>query len=80
MRRCGRGESGPSELRVPIHHRRDERKDQGCRALRRSFALDDIPLGTYPLEAWHATLGTVTPSVTVDPKGVAEVMLEMTKR
>ena len=45
-----------------------------------SFALDDVPPGTYTLEAWHETLGTVTHSVTVSPKGVADVMLEMTKR
>ena len=29
------------------------------------FALQDVPAGTYTIEAWHETLGTQTQSVTV---------------
>jgi hypothetical protein len=42
-----------------------------------SFALTDVPPGKYTLEAWHETLGTVTQSVTVQPAGIVEVMLDL---
>jgi hypothetical protein len=45
-----------------------------------AYTLDDVPPGTYNLEAWHETLGKVTRTVTVPPKGVVEATLEMTKR
>lgn len=43
------------------------------------FALDDVPPGTYTLEAWHETLGTVRRSVTVPAHGVLDVTLDMTR-
>lgn len=45
-----------------------------------AFALENVPPGTYTLEAWHETLGTITRSVTVAPRDVLEITLEMTKR
>lgn len=45
-----------------------------------AFALENAPPGTYTLEAWHETLGTITRSVTITPRDVLEVTLEMTKR
>ena len=38
-----------------------------------SFSLKGLPPGTYTLEAWHETLGTMTQSVTVGPKETKEV-------
>jgi hypothetical protein len=31
-----------------------------------SFALSDVPPGTYTVEIWHAELGTQTATVTVE--------------
>ena len=42
------------------------------------FSLEEIPPGTYTLEAWHETLGTITRAVTVEPNGVLDVTLDMT--
>lgn len=36
-----------------------------------SFEIDDVPPGTYTVEAWHEKLGTKTMEVTVEPKGEA---------
>jgi hypothetical protein len=44
------------------------------------FALRDVPPGDYTIEAWHEALGTVTRKVTVKPKDIAQITLEMTKR
>jgi hypothetical protein len=44
-----------------------------------AFALDDVPPGTYTLEAWHETLGTVRRTVTVPARGVLDVTLDMTR-
>ncbi len=44
-----------------------------------AFSLDDVPPGTYTLEAWHETLGTVTRRVTVAPRSALDVTLEMSK-
>jgi plastocyanin len=38
-----------------------------------SFSLKGLPPGTYTLEAWHETLGTMTQSVTVGAKESKEV-------
>ncbi len=38
-----------------------------------AFALKGLPPGTYTVEAWHETLGTMTQSVTVGPKETKEV-------
>jgi carboxypeptidase family protein len=45
-----------------------------------SFTLTDVPAGDYTLAVWHESLGTVTRKVSVAPKGVAAVTIEMTKR
>jgi hypothetical protein len=42
------------------------------------FAIENIPPGTYTLEAWHETLGTIARTVIVPPRGVLDVTLEMT--
>ena len=33
-----------------------------------AFELEDVPPGTYTIEAWHEKLGTQTQSVTIAPK------------
>ena len=38
-----------------------------------SFALNGLPPGTYTVEAWHESLGTMTQSVTVGAKETKEV-------
>jgi plastocyanin len=38
-----------------------------------SFSLKGLPPGTYTLEAWHETLGTMTQSVTVGAKETKDV-------
>ena len=38
-----------------------------------SFSLKGLPPGTYTVEAWHETLGTMTQSVTVGAKETKEV-------
>jgi hypothetical protein len=45
-----------------------------------AFVLDDVPPGDYTLEAWHESLGKITRTVTVTPRGTIAVTLEMTKR
>lgn len=45
-----------------------------------TFALDDVPPGNYTLEAWHETLGKVSRKITLDPKSVVDVTLEMSRR
>jgi hypothetical protein len=47
---------------------------------RGSFALADVPPGTYRLELWHETLGTRSQSVTVSPHERVDLTLEMAKR
>lgn len=42
-----------------------------------SFTLTDVPPGTYTLEAWHETLGTLTRPVTLEPNGRLDVTLDM---
>jgi hypothetical protein len=43
-----------------------------------AFTLTDVPAGTYTLEAWHESLGTISRRVTVAPKSMLDVKLEMT--
>lgn len=45
-----------------------------------TFALDDVPPGTYRLELWHESLGKRSQSVTVKPKERVALTLEMAKR
>ena len=45
-----------------------------------SFALADVPPGTYRLELWHESLGTRSQSVTVAPQQRVMLTLEMAKR
>lgn len=45
-----------------------------------AFQLSDVPPGDYTIEAWHEALGKVTRKVTVGPKAVSEITLEMTRR
>jgi hypothetical protein len=45
-----------------------------------AFVLDDVPPGTYRLEAWHETLGTLAQAVTITPKEHVTLTLEMAKR
>ncbi len=40
-----------------------------------SFALTDVPPGTYTLTAWHETLGRKDQPVTLAPRGTAEVAI-----
>lgn len=44
-----------------------------------SFAIKDVPPGTYTVKAWHPTLGLKETKVTVPAKGVSEVKFEFTK-
>lgn len=44
-----------------------------------SFNLNDVPPGTYTLEAWHETLGTLARPVTVTPSGRVDLTLDMTQ-
>ena len=44
-----------------------------------AFTLGDVPPGTYTLEAWHESLGKVSRKVTVAPKSLLDVQLEMTR-
>lgn len=41
-----------------------------------TFALADVPPGTYTLKAWHEVLGTETREVTVRPAAATEVAFE----
>jgi plastocyanin len=41
-----------------------------------SFTLDNVPPGTYTLEAWHERYGVTTQQVTIDPNGAATVTFE----
>ena len=41
-----------------------------------SFALPTLPAGDYEIEAWHATLGTVSGRVSVTADGTAPITLE----
>ena len=45
-----------------------------------SFALTDVPPGSYTLEIWHETLGRTTRPVTVAAKTETRVSLELSKR
>ena len=38
-----------------------------------TFELEEVPAGTYTIEAWHETLGTQTQRVTLTEKGTADV-------
>ena len=44
-----------------------------------NFSLANVPPGTYTLEAWHETLGTLTRPVTVQPSGRVDLTLDMPK-
>lgn len=44
------------------------------------FAIEDVPPGSYTIEAWHETLGTITQAVTVAPHAALDVTLHMTSR
>ncbi len=39
------------------------------------FSIADLPPGEYVIEAWHATLGTQTQSITVAPNETAEASI-----
>jgi hypothetical protein len=43
-----------------------------------SFALTDVPPGTYTVEAWHERLGTTTATVTVRARERSRVSLRFT--
>jgi plastocyanin len=45
-----------------------------------SFKLTDVPPGTYTLQVWQETLGTMTQKVTVKPNETAKVTFEMAKK
>lgn len=44
-----------------------------------AFALKDVPPGTYKLQIWHESLGTVTKDVTVSGADEAKVAIELGK-
>ena len=41
-----------------------------------SFAIENAPVGTWEIEAWHESLGTRTGTVTITEGGTAEVRFE----
>lgn len=42
-----------------------------------SFVLKNVPLGSYTLQVWHESLGTITKKVSITDEGMTPVMLEM---
>ena len=44
------------------------------------FSFENLPPGSYRLQVWHETLGTVPKEVTVPDKGSAEISVEMKLR
>lgn len=44
-----------------------------------SFAIKDVPPGTYTVKAWHPRLGLKEGKATISAKGTAEVNFEFTK-
>ncbi len=44
-----------------------------------SYAIKDVPPGTYTVKAWHPRLGLKEAKVTVQAKGTAEASFEFTK-
>ncbi|MBI5327490.1 MAG: DUF2012 domain-containing protein [Deltaproteobacteria bacterium] len=44
-----------------------------------SFAIKDVPPGTYTVKAWHPRFGLKEGKVTVSAKGIAEVNFEFSK-
>lgn len=44
-----------------------------------SFTLENVPPGTYTLEAWHERYGVTTQQVTVEPNGAASVTFEFSE-
>ncbi len=44
---------------------------------RGEFILDNLPPGTYTVQVWQETLGTVTKEVTVSDQGITPLTMEM---
>jgi hypothetical protein len=42
-----------------------------------SFTINNVPAGTYTVEAWHERLGTKQAQLTVAPDKTAELKLEL---
>ncbi|MFQ5930246.1 MAG: carboxypeptidase regulatory-like domain-containing protein [Acidobacteriota bacterium] len=45
-----------------------------------SFALADVPAGSYQLKVWHETLGEMTKDLIVKPGAETKVTFELTKK
>jgi hypothetical protein len=37
------------------------------------FFIEDVPLGTYVVKAWHGTLGEKKAAASIQPNGVVEI-------